>query len=64
MGKPRMLWVDLTVSVKEGGVPFHFDRFADIYPCTEVKNLDSVLNDTPVDAVFFDFDFPDRSSPA
>ena len=61
MRKLRILWVDLTVSVKEADIPPEFRRYSDVRSCTDVQSLDLTLSRHPVDIVCFDFDFPDRA---
>ena len=61
MGKLRILWVDLTVSLKEADIPPEFRKYSEVRSCTDVQSLDLILSRHPVDLVCFDFDFPDRA---
>ena len=56
-----MLWMDLTVSLKEAELPLSFDKYCEIKSCPDLEHLDERLSRSDVDVVCFDFDYPDRA---
>ena len=61
MDKPELLWVNLTVSLREAEFPSAFRDFFEIRSCPDPYMLDDQINDRPPLAIGFDFDYPDRS---
>ena len=61
MRKLQLIWVDLSVSVKEAELPSGFDGHCDIQCCADIELLDETLSRFPADVVCFDFDYPDRA---
>ncbi len=60
MTKPIVLWVDLTVTTKESELPPIFGESLDIRTCIDDHRPEDEINQMPVAAVCFDFDYPDR----
>ena len=61
MSKPDLLWVNLTVSVKEAELPPGFSEYFDIRSCADTFDLDTTVCRCPPQAFCFDFDYPDRA---
>lgn len=61
MDKPKILWVDLTASVKHAELPSVFLESCDIQICPEVSRLDEAIESRRLDAVCFDMDYPDHT---
>jgi len=60
----RMLWLDLTVSIKETEAQAAFRPWCDVIHCVDdIERLDDVLalKESQCDLVCFDFDYPDRA---
>nr|NIO39085.1 response regulator [Burkholderiales bacterium] len=59
----RMLWLDLTVSIKEAEPQVAFRPWCDVIHCVDIAHLDDVLaaDESQWDLVCFDFDYPDRA---
>ena len=61
MGKPDLLWVDLTLSLKEAELPLGFQDYFNIRCCANPFDLDSVVVTRPPQVICFDFDYPDQA---
>ena len=59
----RILWVDLTCSIKEAEPQAAFRPWCDVIDRVGVERLDDVLsqNESRWDLICFDFDYPDRA---
>jgi len=62
MIRPRLLWVDLTGSVKHAELPDAFTETCDIEICNDSKRLDEVIANSAINGVCFDMDYPDHGS--
>lgn len=62
MSRPRLLWVDLTVSVKHAELPAVFTEGCDIELCTDATQLNRTIKESSIDCVCIDIDYPDHSS--
>ncbi len=58
--RPRLLWVDLTVSVKHGELPPAIHEACDIEICSDSSRLDDAIDQSLIDCVCFDIDYPDH----
>ncbi len=56
----RLLWVDLTVSVKHGELPTAISEFCDIEICSDARQLNQAVERGSIDCVCFDLDYPDH----
>ncbi len=61
MEKPDLLWVNLTVSLKEAELPVGFREYFNIRCCADTFDLDTIILHRPPQALCFDFDYPDRA---
>ena len=61
MNRPRLLWVDLTVSVKHAELPNVFTEGCDIEICPDVSRLHETIEDGSIQGVCFDMDYPDHN---
>lgn len=61
MDKPELLWVNLTVSLREAEFPSGFQEFFDIRSCPDPYMLNDLIEDLSPLAIGFDFDYPDRT---
>ncbi|HEY5624301.1 MAG TPA: helix-turn-helix domain-containing protein [Gammaproteobacteria bacterium] len=61
MNKPELLWVNLTVSLKEAEFPTGFRDYFEIRSCNDPYMLDDLLDRRLPLAACFDFDYPDRT---
>ncbi len=61
MDKPELLWVNLTVSLREAEFSPVFREFFEIRSCADSYMLDDLIEDRPPLAIGFDFDYPDRT---
>ena len=61
MAKPDLLWVDLTLSLKEAELPPGFQDYFRIRSCAATFDLDSIVRHRPPKVLCFDFDYPDRA---
>ena len=61
MDKPDLLWINLTVSLKEAELPVGFQDYFDIRCCANTLDLDTTVNRRPPQVLCFDFDYPDRA---
>ena len=61
MSKPDLLWIDLTLSLKEAELPLGFQDYFYIRPCADAFDLDSIIVTRPPQVICFDFDYPDRA---
>jgi AraC-like DNA-binding protein len=57
----QMLWVDLTVSVKNGDIPPGLKTHCEAVYCSSQEQLDRILAQQRIDLICFDFDYPDRA---
>ena len=62
MNRPRLLWVDLTVSVKHAELPVVFTESCDVEICPDPGKLDEVIEKSKVDCICIDIDYPDHGS--
>lgn len=60
--RPKILWVDLTVSVQHAELPAAFREACDICACPRQENPDKTIEQGGFNAVCFDLDFPDKRS--
>lgn len=58
--RPRLLWVDLTVSVNHGDLPDPIRESCDIEICSDPRRLDDAIERNSIDCVCFDIDYPDH----
>ncbi|TDJ30309.1 MAG: response regulator transcription factor [Gammaproteobacteria bacterium] len=61
MDKPDLLWVNLTVSLKEAELPAGFREYFNIRSCADTFDLDRIIVGRPPQLLCFDFDYPDRA---
>ncbi len=61
MDKPDLLWINLTVSLKEAELPVGFQDYFDIRCCANTLDLDTTIHRRPPQVLCFDFDYPDRA---
>lgn len=61
MDKPDLLWINLTVSLKEAELPVGFQDYFDIRCCANTLDLDTAIHRRPPQVLCFDFDYPDRA---
>jgi len=61
MHRPRLLWVDLTASVKHAELPVVFTEGCDIEICPDVGRLNETIEASSIDGICFDIDYPDHS---
>ncbi len=61
MDKPDLLWINLTVSLKEAELPVGFQDYFDIRCCANTLDLDTTVQRRPPQVLCFDFDYPDRA---
>jgi len=59
----RLLWLDLTVSLKDAEPQAAFRPWAEVIRCVDVEQLEDVLalKGSQCDLICFDFDYPDRA---
>lgn len=62
MSRPRLLWVDLTVSVKHAELPAVFTESCEVEICPDPGQLNEMVENSPVDCVCIDIDYPDHGS--
>jgi len=62
MIRPRLLWVDLTASVKHAELPHVFTECCDVEVCNDPKRLDEAIANSTINGVCFDMDYPDHRS--
>lgn len=62
MGRPRLLWVDLTVSVKHAELPAVFTESCEVEICPDPGQLNEMVENSSVDCVCIDIDYPDHGS--
>lgn len=60
MSKPIVIWFEQLTGSGVCEVPALFDQHFSVRSATSEQNLESLLGEVDVAAVFFDFDFPDR----
>lgn len=60
MHGPRLLWVDLTVSVKHAELPAVFAESCDIEVCVDISRLNETIESSSVDCICFDIDYPEH----
>ena len=61
MDMPELLWVNLTVSLREAEFPSGFREYFNIRTCPDPYRLNDLVDERPPLAVGFDFDYPDRA---
>ena len=61
MSKLNTLWVDLTLSVKEGEPPPSFRSHCDTIYCSDPTQIDDLVENRSIDVICFDYDYPDRA---
>lgn len=62
MNKLKLLWVDLSVSGADPELPDGVALYCDVSRCVREQAIDQQLQRGQPDAVFFDFDYPDKTS--
>lgn len=60
--KPTLLWVDMTVSVREAELPAAFTEACEIKLCPQLALVDEIICAGGFNGVCFDVDYPDQSS--
>jgi AraC-like DNA-binding protein len=60
--RPRLLWVDLTVSVKHAELPVVFTESCDIKICSDASRVEEAIESNSIDCVCIDMDYPDHGS--
>ena len=60
MHRPKLLWVDLTVSVKHAELPPVFSEGCDIQVCSDINRLNETIESSSIDAICFDIDYPEH----
>ena len=60
--KPTLLWVDLTVSVRHGDLPTAIRESCDVEICSDAHQLEQAIENSSIDCVCFDLDYPDHAS--
>lgn len=60
--KPRLLWVDLTVSVKHGDLPSAIRESCHVEICSDAHRLNEAVDESSIDCICFDIDYPDHGS--
>jgi YesN/AraC family two-component response regulator len=58
--KARMMWVDLTVSVKQSELPNLFTKHFEVFRAHSGSSLESEIGRQDPDLLLFDFDYPER----
>lgn len=59
--KPKMMWIDLTVSIKQSELPKRFTDLFDIRRPHPGSSIESEIVRQQPDTLLFDFDYPERS---
>jgi len=62
MDRPRLLWVDLTASVKHAELPVVFTESCEIEICSDVSRLDETIENSFINGICFDVDYPDHKA--
>jgi AraC-like DNA-binding protein len=57
--KPRLLWVDQTVSMKHAELPVAFTESCEIVICHNVNRIAEMVGSESINGVCFDMDYPD-----
>jgi len=60
--KPRLLWVDQTVSMKHAELPVAFTESCEIVVCHNVNRIEEMIGSESINGVCFDMDYPDFNS--
>jgi len=60
MIRPRLLWVDLTASVKHAELPVVFTESCDVEVCNDPKRLHDAIANSAISGICFDMDYPDH----
>lgn len=60
MHRPKLLWVDLTLSVKHAELPPVFSEGCDIQVCSDINRLNEVIESSAIDCICFDIDYPEH----
>ncbi|MBT8103941.1 MAG: response regulator transcription factor [Gammaproteobacteria bacterium] len=61
MHRPRLLWVDLTVSVKHAELPAAVLESCDVEICSDSGRLDEAIENGTINGLCFDLDYPDHA---
>lgn len=62
MIRPKLLWVDLTVSVKHAELPVVFTESCDIQICQDIGRINENIEDSSINGICFDIDYPDHNA--
>jgi len=60
--KPRLLWVDRTVSMKHAELPAAFTESCEIVICHNVNRIEEMIGSESINGVCFDMDYPDYNN--
>jgi len=60
--RPKLLWIDLTVSVRHAELSAVFTEACEIRVCPELSQLDETVRQGGFNGVCFDVDYPDQYS--
>lgn len=60
--KPKLLWVDLTVSVRRAELSIELSQVCEVQACPSPDRLDDLIRRGGFHGVCFDLDYPDQSS--
>ncbi|MBT8092496.1 MAG: response regulator transcription factor [Gammaproteobacteria bacterium] len=60
--RPRLLWVDLTVSVKHADISSAIRGSCDVEICSDASRLSEAVEENSIDCICFDIDYPDHGS--
>ena len=60
MGRPKIVWIDMTIAMRQSEVDAHFLEYFDIRDGSASDLLQSKLELEPGEALVFEFDYPDR----
>ncbi|NNC57662.1 MAG: response regulator transcription factor [Woeseiaceae bacterium] len=62
MIKPRLFWVDLTLSVKHAELPAVFTESCEVEICPDASQINNFIDRNSIDCICFDIDYPDHRS--
>ena len=62
MHKPRLLWVDRTISMKHAELPVAFTESCEIVICHNVNRIEEMIGSESINGVCFDMDYPDYNN--
>lgn len=60
--RPKLLWVDMTVSVRHAELSSVFTAACKIKICPSLRQLDETISEGKINGVCFDLDYPDQSN--